>query len=475
MKKKTQNRIIYTILVCVIILISSPTLYNLAPAYWGTPDIQYVKAKIHRVLEGDIFLDPITGIPNFHPPFYHVFLSAFVKLGLSIDTLLVAISLINTACTILLSFLICRQLWDQMTGLYVGVLIPFLQEFMGPGYLFLATSFYFSLPVYLAGLYLCLKRANSVCWGFLWAIAFLISPVYVFLIGLTLVYKLIALRDFRYVLPGVVAFFLTISPFYWQLYTIYSSGLAGTAAFSTWRGIPHLGSIMPMSWKGWVALLGYAILVCAFIRFRKVHYYFYISIIATLLTAYHFNPEYGNRILFVFSILACGYLIHNLNMRKIYVAFPIALLIVAGIYVNLDRLRTVYKQHKMVVPTYIHQGRYFRHWFEDNIESNELLLAYHDTYRYSILPFFPVYGLVAYKSGEYFQLNGEIADKMLHDYETIMNADNIKMIDSICEKYNISTAVVYGSRDQSMAPFQLIAENWKPVYGDLYYRVYKRQ
>ena len=83
------------IVVAFALLLLLPTLFNLTPLYYTSPDIEYVKAKTLRVLEGDLFIDPVTGITNFHPPYYHLFLALLSIAGISLDLSLTLVTILN--------------------------------------------------------------------------------------------------------------------------------------------------------------------------------------------------------------------------------------------------------------------------------------------------------------------------------------------------------------------------------------------
>ena len=58
-KKSTLHPLAVVMLFTLIPL--APMFYNKFILYFGTPDIQYVKAKILRILAGQIYADPVSG------------------------------------------------------------------------------------------------------------------------------------------------------------------------------------------------------------------------------------------------------------------------------------------------------------------------------------------------------------------------------------------------------------------------------
>jgi len=62
------------VLTLFLLIMAGPILYIFIPHYYLTPDILYVKAKTMWVTNGHLYTDPVTGMPTFHPPYYHLFL-----------------------------------------------------------------------------------------------------------------------------------------------------------------------------------------------------------------------------------------------------------------------------------------------------------------------------------------------------------------------------------------------------------------
>jgi hypothetical protein len=114
------------VLLLFMVLIISPVLIRHDLLYIGTPDLQYVKAKALRVATGDIFIDPISGYPTFHPPLYHIFLAFWVKLSVPIDTILLILSLLNHCWLILLTYLIIRRVFNPDIAFFTALFIPFI-------------------------------------------------------------------------------------------------------------------------------------------------------------------------------------------------------------------------------------------------------------------------------------------------------------------------------------------------------------
>jgi hypothetical protein len=477
-----------------MICICYPAIYNYAPAYWGTPDIQYVKAKMLRVMEGDLFADPVTSITNFHPPYYHLFLSVFSRLGANIDSLLLWVSVVNMLLLFLLVYLITRVKFGDDIALWVTLLVPYMLEYMGPSYAFLATAFYFSMNFYLLGLWLYLQNSQSkkfvivisLCWG----LAFILSPVYIFLISIIFAYKIIVEKEYRRTALMIGIFSASCIPFIIQGYIIYQSGLAGTAAFSLWRGIPEvawfknliIGFISPKYVHGfdWFAGFSPIIMLLGFFGiFRSVKrpYFVMAAIIAYILTAYHFNLAYASRIQFFISIFLAGYAIlylWNISLSKAVCIILIFIIASTGFYSTLEQSSYAYARYNKMIDAHEDQRYMFRQNFPRHVEPGTFVLAYHDTYRYLIMPYYPVHALVAYRSGEYFQLNSEIAQTMLSDYNTIMASASIDTINHYCDKYGINEAVAYVPRDMQMPAFQTISRHWQTVYSDRFFRIYKR-
>jgi hypothetical protein len=474
-------------------MVTAPVLYHQKLLYYGTPDIQYVKAKVLRVMEGDLYADPVTGYDNFHPPYYHLFLAGFVHLGIDVDTVLLLLSIINVCLVSFFVYLIMGFVFDRQTAFYVVLLVPFIWWQMGPGHIFLATAYFFSVPFYMAGLYLYLKNPSTTrqifLVSFFWGITFLISPVYLFLIGLTFAYELFFQKGYRRFTALAVSLLAVIIPFYVQVYAIYGSGLAGTKAFSFWRGIPNFDRVTefivlylsPVEKKIVLVSLIQVLIVTVLgiieiVRQKKIHPLIPIAALAYILTAYHFRYQYAIRIQFFLSLFICAYAVRFMIKAKTrrWIIMMIVLLIAAyGVFDNIVRAERLYGLRAKKYPVYMSAGNKLWRNIGQYIEPDSYVFANAKTYRYFMLPFYPSHALLAYKSGEYFQLNSKIAEKLQADYNELMNSTHILDVERICEKYDIKAAVAINS-DMELPVFQIIAEHWNLVYKDNYFKIFRR-
>jgi hypothetical protein len=480
-------------LILLIVLTTGPLLYFLIPQYYLTPDILYVKAKTMWVGNGDLYADPVTGFPTFHPPYYHLILSLFVRLGMGIDFLLIAVSLSNVILLTLFTFLILRQIFDSRTALVSVFLIPFIYEYMGPGNILLASSFSFSVPLYLAGLWLYTKKAPSlfqtVLTAILWGLAFLISPGYLFLIAFAFVYELIFKRHYSRVLIMAAVFIIVIIPFFHQAYTIRRFGMMESSAFALWRGVPDLdwlqslvmqlvsrvdGSLMRWHILPMLCLTGFGLY--GMWRLRPVHSFPAVAALAFLFTFYHFNPQYASRVLFFLSLFLAAYFVRlllSIESRKILVIGLLAVFILLGLSDHDLRITRFYNKRMVRYTGYGQRVANIKEALKPFVEPGDFVLALAKTYRRYIMPYFLTHGLLAYKSGEYYQLNTTLAAEMLVDYNRLMLTDNPDQIEYYCNKYGIKIAVV-NRLDKSPPVFAAIRQWWDEVYADDTFRIYRR-
>lgn len=479
----------------IIIIIVGPLLIFQSPPYFHTPDIQYVKAKTLAVMNGNLYNDPVTGYPSFHPPFYHLFLSWLVSIGVSLEIIPLIMALINSCLLIVFSFLMLAKIFDRTTSLLTTAMIAYINQYMGPGHLFLATAFYFSMPIFMAGLWIYLKSKQTIITrivtGLLWGLSFIISPVYLFVIGFIFLYEIIWRRQWSQIAILICVFLVSIIPFLIQAFTIYNYQMAGTSAFSFWRGWPDLDwfqiffgyLLYPVDGhiNHWQVILTIIIFIAGLISIRKSHsphFLIFIFGAAYLFTSYHYNPhQYGPRIFFFLGLLITGYMIkylRNIIKVKVIAGWLIAALLLTAMgehlyrsYINLEKERTNYTNYQQI-------GRGLKDNFGKFIETDEYILASSLTYRNFIMPYFPVRALVAHQSGEYFQLNSVIADEMLKDYNEFMAAGRPELVDLICRKYNIKIAVI-GGRDVNERGFKTIMEHWDMVYEDPTFKIYRKK
>ena len=80
-----KKSVVWIILIVFSLMVLGPLLYHHLPPYIFSPDIQYAKGKVLRVMEGELYNDPVTGFPTFHPPYFHCVLALLVWFGLDLD------------------------------------------------------------------------------------------------------------------------------------------------------------------------------------------------------------------------------------------------------------------------------------------------------------------------------------------------------------------------------------------------------
>jgi hypothetical protein len=475
------------------LILLSPILYYHAPQYYGTPDVQYVKAKVLSVAAGDIFPAPVPGRPIFPPPSYPFFLSLFTRLGVNIDILLFLVSVVNVCALLVLGYFVLAMRFEKRTAFLCALMIPFIIQHMGQGNLTLATAFSFSISFYLGGLYFYF-RPGTARWrlsamAVLWGCAFLISPVYVFLIGFTFAYELIVRREYRRFWMPALVFLATITPFFVQMNAVYNAGMGGTSTFALWRGVPDgqwfkaLGTsfLLPAETeKGWLpAALAVIVVMLGILgvtRNRSARSLLIIAGLAYVFTAYHFNPQYAQRVQFFLSLFLAAEAVEylsSLRMKRVAVISFATICIVLGAYEHFDATKVLIKNREDNIADYKLYGAGFWANMGKYLTPGQYVLVTDATYRYFIMPYFPAHALVAYKSGDYFQINEAVAQEMHDDYGAIMGSDDIETVERYCRKYGMRTAVMHVRYDQKYPVFQAIEVNWTLVYEDAYFRIYQ--
>ena len=475
------------------LVITAPIFYYGHPQFFNSPDLLYVQAKTLRVAQGDIFQDPVTGFPTFHPPFYHLFLAGPYLLGFGIEKILMVVTWFNIFATAFFTYLVLRRKFSQPVALAVPLFMPFVHDYLGPGLLLLASSYYFAVPFYLAGLWLYLKDERPLSYNLLiavlWGLAFLISPVFIFLIGFTFIYELLFKAHRYHTLAMIVLFGIILIPFYIQAWYIYGTALGGTGAFSFWRGFPNwlwirnnaVLSIFPVTIKmhWWHFIIGTAVWLWglyALWKNRPIVRYFFICLLAYILTSYHFNFQYATRIksfLLIF-ILAYGFKTFfdlKISARLKIIVTAVLILIAWGdhMYFNVS----LNEEARDVRSDMIKRRSDAINNLGPYLDRDRYVIATEKTYRFYLMPYYPVYGLMAYTSGEYYQLKKELSDEMKNDYSLLISTDDDRIIDEICRKYRMDTAVL--CRYEPPTLFTLtVAEKWDNVYSGPSFMVYKK-
>jgi len=474
-------------------VISGPIVYFGVPKFYLSPDILYVKAKVMWVGAGHLFTDPVSGYPTFHPPYYHLILSWLVKLGFGLDLLLVAISIINVLLMSWFGFLALREVFDDTTALLTILLLPVINYFLGPRYLFLASSFSFSVPFYLLGLWLYLKDKGTLreaSAALAWGIAFLLSPGYFFLILLCFIYELLFRRDYRRFIIMAGVFLVAIIPFLYQAYYLSAAGLTGTSVFAFWRGLPGFSWLVglishflaPASGVGldWELIVGIPILIIgilAYYRASNRHPFPAMAAIAYILTYYHYNAQYASRILFILFLFLTAYAVHwllsaNWNRKLAYLICAVWIAFGAA-YMSWHSIQYYQHRTKEFVGYRLLTER-MKPALEENLDPGSFILADAGIYLANIMTFVPVHALVAYYSGEYFQLNTEISSEMRTDYDSLMTSIDGQRIDSLCDKYGIRKAV-YRYGQVEFPVFETIRKDWQILVDDEFFKIYQRR
>ncbi|MFH1699740.1 MAG: hypothetical protein ABIE07_04055 [Candidatus Zixiibacteriota bacterium] len=478
----------------IIIVIIGPLLIFQSPPYFHTPDIQYMKAKTLAVMRGNLYDDPVTGFPSFHPPFYHLFLSGAASIGISLEIMPLFMAIINVWLLLIFSYLMLCRIFDKTTALLTSAMIPYINQYMGPGYLFLATAFYFSLPIFIAGIWIYLREKQTnltrILTGILWGIAFIISPVYLFVIGFIFLYEIFWRRQWSKTAILIATFLVAIIPFLIQAYIIFSYQMAGTTAFSFWRGWPDpdwlkqfIGYLLyPVDGQitHWQVFITLAIFITGVMGIRKsnsIHFFIFVFLIAYLFTSYHYNVyQYGPRIFFLFGLVLTAYMIKYLRESiklKLVAQGIIVAFVLYGIGEHLYRSFDYLENEKSNYLNYRQIGGGLKNNLPGFVMADDYILASTITYSNFIMPYIPVRTLVAHLSGEYFQLNSKLASEMLKDYNDFMASNKPELVDFICRKYNIKIAII-GGRDVNQNGFKTIMKHWEKVYEDQTFKIYRK-
>jgi hypothetical protein len=481
------------VLVLLIGLIVAPVLYYRLPWFVHSPDIYYLKAKVMWIMQGHILTDPITGYETFHPPFYYIVLAGLTSLGLSIDTVLVLVTLVNVILFITVGYKIIARVFGPKTALPTFLLIMFIIEFMGSRNIILASSFHFSLPLYMIGLWFYITANDSLhraaVASVFWGVAFLISPVYVFLIGLTFIYDTITHKSWRRLLIMTASFIIVLPLFFYQAYTVYSKGLHHTSTFMFWRGFPDaewLGRFFTeflspslhklLSIPAAISLLLIIIALIAIIKRRRVHWYIIIAAISYILTFYHFSGQYAIRIQLLLSIFIVATAIHYLRRTKLKsVAWlaPLMILVVFSFYYFYTDKLEDYDRWFARVNIYHEAGSGLWDNMDQHLKRGEYIISTKETYFQFIMPFYPVHSLGAWKTMEYYQLDTLISNQLEFDYRAVHGANSYVDIMMVADKYNITTSVA-SIRDFRLPLFKMLSDRWTIVYEDDFFRIYKK-
>ncbi|MDD4052052.1 MAG: glycosyltransferase family 39 protein [candidate division Zixibacteria bacterium] len=488
--RKYYREILLSILAIALL---APLMYYGRPLYLLTPDIKYAKAKVLQISLADPYADPVTGYDTFHPPYYYLVLAALTATGLDFNTVLFLITILNVSLILFLAYAVLRTIFGATTAFLACLMIPFIIQFMGCRNILLPTSFCFSVPFYLAGLW-CYLEPNasprqSTLAAVLWGLAFLISPVYLFLLGLTFLMGFIKGKERRRSLLMAVAFLITIIPFYIQGAVIFSQHLWGTSTFAFWRGIPDYAwfhdlmveFISPVIYAriSVPTVIHVLILLLAavlMVKTRRVHWYLPLSLTAYLLTYYHFSAQYAIRIQVFFSLFLVAATIDSLRgfVRSPLVwAGPIIAAAVYALVFYYDVTIPDFQYEQSIIEKNRDTAAELWNNVDKYLDKGGYVFCTKQTYFDALAPVIPVHALGAYKTMDYFQLNSRLAEELDADYTTAIFTHSYDSIQQIAAKYGIGRAVMMGG-DVTLPGFQLLMQNWKRVYQDKYFLILQR-
>jgi hypothetical protein len=489
-RRKYYREILLGVLAAAVL---TPLIYYGQPLHLLTPDIKYAKARVLQLNIADPYADPVTGYDTFHPPYYYLVLAGLNTTGLDIETVLFLITILNVILIIFLAYAALRTVYGATTALLCCFMIPFIIQFMGCQNILLPNSFYFSVPFYLAGLWCYLKPSGSarlsVLAAIVWGVAFLISPVYLFLLGLTFIKGLVMKRERRRTILMAAAFLITIVPFFIQAAVIVSQHLWGVTTFAFWRGVPNLSwfhdlvieFISPVVHARFGVSTAIHILIllsaaAMIIKTRRICWFLPLSLAAYLLTYYHFSPQYAIRIQIYFSLFLIATAINGFRRivrSPLIWAGPAVVIALYGLVFYYDVTIPNFQYEQSI----IEQNRKLGTAFWDNanvyLHNGEYIFCTKDTFLNVLGPRICIHALGAYKTMDYFQLNSHLAEELEVDYETAIFTHDYDSLQTIANKYHISHAVIMGI-DATLPGFRLLVQNWKPVYQDTYFLILQR-
>jgi len=213
-----------------------------------------------------------------------------------------------------------------------------------------------------------------------------------------------------------------------------------------------------------------------YIRSSNRHPFPAIAMVAFILTFYHFNAQYASRVMFFITLFLAAYAIRWLISSKLNLKIAYAMVLAWALFGVVDLSARNIRFYQPRMKEYAGYGLLAERMnpaLEKHLMPGSYVLADAGIYLNNIMPFVPVHGLVAYHSGEYFQLDPEISLEMRADYDKLMQSTDIRTIDSLCQKYGIRTAVLrYGQMEYPV--FKTIRARWQILEDNEFFKIYLR-
>ncbi|MCP4568914.1 MAG: hypothetical protein GY841_15165 [FCB group bacterium] len=287
----------------------------------------------------------------------------------------------------------------------------------------------------------------------------------------------------------VIAFLITLTPFMIQAFYIYTNNLGGASTFAIWRGLPGadwIGDILTeflspvyrdlLSIPVAIHLVILMVFGISLGKRKNLYWFIPLSAIAYLLTFYHFSGQYAIRIhlfLSLFMVASTVSFLRSLKGKRYIYTIPLTVVVLFSIYSHYNAVLPRFTRESTKYPGYKKSGQLLWQNLDIHLEDNSYIFCEKHAYRDFVMPYKAVHSLGAYKTMEYFQLNPQIASQLENDYNRAMAADDIVVIEEIAARYDINTAVVSGD-DFKFPLFITISENWKAVYQDKYFVIFKK-
>jgi hypothetical protein len=265
--------------------------------------------------------------------------------------------------------------------------------------------------------------------------------------------------------------------------------MEATSTFAFWRGIPdaawfaslpgHLLSPNTGKIDSWVVGIVLLVIVAGVFGYRKAetrHPLLIIILIAYLFMFYHFSPQYAARIWYIAAMLLVAYtvrLVFSLPWSRKILYSAIIVLIIIAVGDHVKRTADFYGERSDHYRGYRLLSEMMNPVLDKHLTPGEFVLAEAKTYRRHIMPFHQVHGLLAYQSGEYFQLPPEVAGEMLDDYNLLMASIDYPIIDSLCDKYGITTAVSRMGQEE-FPVFGIIHASWQILADEEFFKIYRK-
>jgi len=514
--KISENAVSPILVLCFAVLYTS-TLWTISvPAGIGLPDVDFHVAKILYSSSGHFFNDPVTSFPSIYPPVYHIMAGLIMRVSGSDSSwfTLCRFHVLMLVFLFMSVYLLGRLLFTPVVGLLSVLLFCGVFDMPNWSGMFLPTPFLLALAVIINSVALTYLGFQGRSWylylaGLAAGLAVTIWPAFLPVgIALPIVVFLTMQKGLwrptnllKFVLPFSVFPIMVWLP---QYLLLSKHGLLGHHSIGQFKGIPGVAWFSDFAARfillggfdqnqQWVTVLFgmiYVVLIfTAFLGFRSLReetilkkkflgYFLFLMLISLPVVDYVFSSVYSRRVQVLLStvlvILAGYYLVAQLKARyRVLVTVFVVLVVASTSGWNIYQAHSYVMEAKIRYDARRKETTHVLEFIKSKTSFGEYVFATGKIYRSVIFGNIIRFNLVAHRDGSYYSLDPILSEKMLTEYESILNSGNFNFIRGILKQYNVRYILINNGEEILYPGIKQLSENCRRVYHDGTFAVFR--